>query len=178
MFLTGQREVEQLCKRLRQAFALKPARPARPHSKPAEGMATVASKPAHATASEAVLGAPAKDPLKGVAVGEPAGSDQARLVSSGGNKHAKKGKAKVKMGVNEGDETGADGYACTKAKQVADKQADGVEQSGNVDRQDCAEEQDGLDDLYGGDAVEAAGEGPDDEPSEDDDEAEVWGTQN
>ena len=83
----------------------------------------------------------------------------------------------VETGVNEGDETEADGYTCTKAKQVADKQADGVEQSGNVDRQDGAEEQDGLDDLYGGDAVEAAGEGPDDEPSEDDDEAEVCGAQ-
>lgn len=182
VFLTGQREVEQLCKRLRQAFTPKPARPARPHSKPAERMAATASKPPHATAPEAVLGAPVKDTLKGVALGEPAGSHQARLVSSSGNKRAKKGKAKVKMGVNEGDETAADGYTCTKAKEVDDKKADDIEQSGDVDRQDGAEEQDELDDLYGGDAVEAAGEGPDDEPTEDDDddddEAEVRGTQN
>jgi len=180
VFLTGQREVEHLCKRLRQAFAPKPVRPARPHNKQTKDTAAVAPKsPAHSATTETLLknDLPGKDVTHAVNQGQQAANNQARLVVSTGNNTKTEIRAGVKAGVAEGPEGQDDTEAQAKSEQHYSAKSGGLEQPGSVDHEDDLEQQDGLDDLYGGDAVEAAGEGPDDGPS-DDDEAEVcWSLQ-
>ncbi len=88
VFLTGQREVEHLCKRLRQAFAPKPVRPARPYSKQTKDMAAVAPKaPAHSATTKTVLNhdLPGKDATHAVNQGQQTANNQARLVASTGS---------------------------------------------------------------------------------------------
>jgi len=176
VFLTGQREVEHLCKRLRQAFAPKPVRPPRPHSKQTKDTVAVASKsPAHSAISKTVLknDLPGKDATHAVNQGQQAANHQAGLVASTGNNTKVEFKAGVKAGVAEDPKAQADSEV-----QAKNATSDGLEQPGSVDDADDLEQQDGLDDLYGGDAVEAAGEGPHDGSSDGDDEAEVWAAGN
>ncbi len=177
VFLTGQREVERLCKRLRQAFAPKPVRPARPHSKQTKDTATVASKsPAHLAATKTVFKnvLPSKDAAHAVDQGQQAANKQDRFVASTGTNTLTEFRAGVKAGFAGGSEGEADSETQAKNEQHYSAQSGGLEQPGSVDQEDDLEQQDGLDDLNGGDAVEVAGEGPDDGPSDDDDEAEVW----
>ena len=175
VFLTGQREVEHLCKRLSQAFAPKPVRPARPHSKQTKDTAAVASKsPVHLATTKTVLNhdLPGEDATHAVNQGQQTANNQARLVASTGSNTQTEIRAGGKAGVAEGSECQVDSEAQAKSEQHHSVKSGGLEQPGSVDHEDDLEQQDGLDDLYGGDAVEAAGEGPDDVPS-DDNEAEV-----
>lgn len=177
MFLTGQREVEHLCKRLRSAFAPKPVRPARPHSKQTKDTAAVATEsPAPSVTTETLLKSdlPGKDAPHVVNQGQQAASNQARLVASTGSNTKAEINAGVKARVAEGSEGQANSEAQAKSEQHHSAKLDGLEQPGSAAHEGDLEQQDGLDDLYGGDAVEAAGEGPDDGPSDgDDEEAEV-----
>lgn len=170
VFLTGQREVEHLCKRLRQAFAPKPVRPPRLHSKQTKDTASVVSKsPARSATTETVLKNDllGKDATRAVNEGQQAANNQARLVASTGSNK----KTEIRAGAMAGVAEGPEGQA--KSEQHHSAKSDGLQQLGSADHEDDLEQQDGLDDLYGGDAVEAAGEGPDDGPSDGDDEAEV-----
>ncbi|DBA75145.1 hypothetical protein WJX77_004936 [Trebouxia sp. C0004] len=177
VFLTGQREVQHLCKRLRQTFAPKPVRPARPHSKQTKDTAAVASEsPAPSATAKTVLknDLPGKDAAHAVNQGQQAANNQAMLVISTGNNTKTEIRAGVKAGVAEGAEGQANNEAWANSEQHHSAKSGGLEQPGSADHEDDLEQQDELDDLYGGDAVEAAGEGPDDGPFDgDDDEAEA-----
>ena len=178
VFLTGQREVEHLCKRLRQAFAPKLVRPARSHSKQTKDTVAVPPKSPARSATTTTLhnnDLPGNDATHPGNQGQQASDNQARLVARTGNNTKAEIRAGVKVGVAEGSEVQANREAQAKNEQHHNTKSDGLEQPDSVDHEDDLEQRDGLDDLYGGDAVEAAGEGPDDEPSDDDDdEAEVW----
>ncbi|DBB17318.1 TPA: hypothetical protein ACH3X3_014362 [Trebouxia sp. C0006] len=175
VFLTGQREVEHLCKRLRQAFAPKPVRPPRLHSKQTKDTAAVAPEsPAHSATTETLLMSDllGKDATYVVNQGHQTANNQARLIASIGSNTKAEINAGVKAAVAEGPEGQADSKAQAKSEQHHSAKSGGLEQPGSIEHEDDLEQQDGLDDMYGGDAVEAAGEGPDDGPSNDD-EAEV-----
>ena len=178
VFLTGQREVEHLCKRLRQAFAPKPVRPPRPHSKQTKNTVAVASKSsAHLATTETVLKNDllGKDATYAVNQGlQAVNNQQARLVASTGNNTKTEIRAGVKAGVAEGLHGQGNSEVQAKSEQHYSAKSGGLEQPVSVEHEDDLEQPDGLDDLYGGDAVEAAGEGPDDGPSDGDDAAEVW----
>ncbi|KAA6424230.1 MAG: ATP-dependent RNA helicase kurz [Trebouxia sp. A1-2] len=185
VFLTGQREVELLCKRLRQAFAPKPLRPPRPLSQQTKDTVPVAPRSSpHSPITDTLLKNdwPGKDATHAVNQGQQAASKQTRLLTSTSNNTKTEIKAWVKAGVATGPEGQDDNEVQAKSEQHHRAKSGGLKQPGSADHQndlkqqnglDDLEQQDGLDDLYGGDAVEAAGEGPDDGPSDDDDEAEV-----
>ncbi len=146
VFLTGQREVEHLCKRLRQAFAPKPVRPARSNHKPAKTTIDASSQPGLTPSAQTLSGAsPTHKPAKAVVGESLPGSSQAAVVAS----------------------SGSDNQQVTDKVMAEEGMQDSLEEADVSEQQDSVEQQDRLDDLYGGDAVEAAGEGPDDEPSDD-----------
>lgn len=168
VFLTGQREVEHLCKRLRSAFAPKPVRPSRstkPTGKASKATPISLVSPDQATGKQC-KGTPVLPGSPGQAIGKgKAAASAVGKACTDVDKSRTAGTSHILSALSSDSNRQQEGVGG--GGQKAEEHQDGEEQ------EDGEQQQDGGEEVYGGDAVEAAGEGADDGSSDDEEEAEV-----